>query len=434
MQEELIATEAASGATLWIYLFSVIVLVFLSALFSAGETAMTAASRARMAMLEKEGIKGAVLVNKLRLDKDRFIGAMLLGNNLLNILASALATSVLMGLFGASGVIYATAIMTVVVLVFAEVLPKSYAFQHADSLAMRLAPFVYVCVIVLAPVVDQVTKTVRFVLRVFGINPREQSLDEQVEELRGAIELHQAPSQDVTEQRAMLRSILDLADVTVDEIMTHRGNVVFLDADMPAGELAKVVFNSPYSRFPVYRGDPDNIIGTIHVKTLMEAWSRTKDGSDQIALDGLLTEAWFVPDTTTLFDQLQAFRQRQEHIALVVDEYAALLGIVALEDILEEIVGDITDEKENHVPGVKPQPDGSLVVDGTVTIRDLNREFEWSLPNEDYSTVAGLILHESKLIPTVGQMFTFFGFRFKILKRQRHQITLVRIYPPQAAA
>ncbi len=434
MPEELAATEAASGAALWIYLFSVIGLIFLSAVFSAAETAMTAASRARMAMLEKEGVKGAVLVNKLRLDKDRFIGAMLLGNNLLNILASSLTTSVLMGLFGASGVIYATAIMTVVVLVFAEVLPKSYALQHADSLAMRIAPFVYVCVIILAPVVDQVTRTVRFVLRVFGINPREQSLDEQVEELRGAIELHQAPSQDVTEQRAMLRSILDLADVTVDEIMTHRGNVVFLDADMPANDLIKLVFASPYSRFPVYRGGQENIIGTIHVKTLMEAWSQTKQGAEHIALDGMLTEPWFVPDTTTLFDQLQAFRQRQEHIALVVDEYAALLGIVALEDILEEIVGDITDEKETHVPGVKPQPDGSLVVDGTVTIRDLNREFEWSLPNEDYSTVAGLILHESKLIPTVGQMFTFFGFRFKILKRQRHQITLVRIYPPQAAA
>lgn len=434
MQEELIATEAASGAALWIYLLSVLALIFMSALFSAAETAMTAASRARMAMLEKEGIKGAVLVNRLRLDKDRFIGAMLLGNNLLNILASSLTTSVLMGLFGAAGVVYATAIMTVVVLVFAEVLPKSYALQHADSLAMRLAPFVHVNVIILAPVVDQVTKTVRFVLRVFGINPREQSLDEQVEELRGAIELVQAPDQDVTEQRAMLRSILDLADVTVDEIMTHRSNVVFLDADMPAAELIKQVFASPHSRFPVYRESTENIIGTVHVKTLMEAWKKAQDDAEQLDLSGMLNEAWFVPDTTTLFDQLQAFRQKQEHMALVVDEYAALLGIVTLEDILEEIVGDIFDEKDIQVSGVKPQPDGSLVVDGTVPVRDLNREFGWSLPNEDYSTIAGLILHESKLLPGVGQMFTFFGFRFKILKRQRHQITLVRIYPPQAAA
>lgn len=421
--------ELLSGGTVWIYFAAVIVLLLISAIYSAAETAMTAVSRARMAMLEKEGHPGAALVNKLREDKDRFIGAMLLGNNLMNILASSLATSVLMSLFGAAGIAYATAGMTVLVLIFAEVLPKSWALQHADTLAMRLAPFVQIMVTLLSPIVDIVSKTVRVVLRLIGVVPREQSLDEQVEELRGAIELHQAEEEEVATQRAMLRSILDLSEVTVEEVMTHRNNMILLNADAPMEEIIHTMFDAPHSRYPVYRGNIENIIGLVHVKSFMQVWHKNL-AAEKLSLDALVTAPWFVPSTTTLHDQLQEFRTRAEHIAIVVDEYAAVMGLITLEDILEEIVGDIVDETDRPVLDVRAQSDGSFIVAGTTTIRDLNREFEWDLPDEEYSTLAGLIIHEAKIIPNIGQMFTFYGFRFKILKRERHQITQVRIYPP----
>lgn len=413
---------------MWIYFAAVIILVLISAIYSAAETAMTAVSRARMAMLEKEGHAGAALVNRLREDKDRFIGAMLLGNNLMNILASSLTTSVMLSLFGPAGIAYATAGMTVLVLVFAEVLPKSWALQHADTLAIRLAPFVHIMVKILAPVVDLVSKTVRFALRLIGVVPREQSLDEQVEELRGAIELHQAEEEEVATQRAMLRSILDLSEVSVEEVMTHRNHMIMLDADAPMNEIIHTMFEAPHSRYPVYRDNIENIIGVVHVKSFMEVW-RKDPTAEKLSIDALLSAPWFVPAATTLHDQLQAFQSRAEHIAIVVDEYATVMGLITLEDILEEIVGDIVDETDRPALDVREQGDGSYIIAGTVTIRDLNREFEWDLPDEEYSTLAGLIIHEAKVIPQTGQMFTFYGFRFKILKRERHQITQVRVYP-----
>jgi Mg2+/Co2+ transporter CorB len=432
MIEDIVVEQTLTGMELWISGVSVLVLLIVGAIFSACETALTSFSRARMAMLEKEGVKAAATVNHLRDQKDQMLSALLLGNNLVNILASSLTTSVMLALFGDVGIAYATVIMTTLVLVFGEVLPKTYALQHADSLAMRLSGFVRVTVLVLAPVVKWVNRAGNLVLRLLGVQNKEQTLEERVEELRGAIELHQAPTEGVPEQRAMLRSILDLADVTVDEIMTHRRNMVLLDIDTPVKDFMQTVFTSSFSRFPVYEDEPENVIGTIHIKALLEAWSEMPTGAaDTLDLRALLTEPWFVPNTTTLFDQLQAFRQKQEHFALVVDEYSALLGVVTLEDILEEIVGDIIDETDAAMPGVTRQPDGSLVVDGGVTIRDMNRDFDWNLPDDDYSTIAGLILYESKQLPSVGQMFTFFGFRFKVLKRTRNQITLVRVYPPE---
>lgn len=418
-----------TGSELWMSGIAVFVLLVVGALFSLCETALTAASRARLAVYEKEGSRSAALFNRLRERKDDMLSAMLLGNNLVNILASSLTTSVMLAMFGDVGIAYATAIMTVLVLIFGEVLPKTYAFHHADMLAMRLAGFIKIVVTFLGPVVRLVNRIGDGTLRLLGLSQKAQTLDEQVEELRGAIELHQAPTEEVTAQRAMLRSILDLADVTVAEIMSHRQTMEMLDIDTPLPELVESVFNSPYTRFPVYKDDAENIVGMLHARTFLKAW-HDAPGADHIDLQSLLTEPWYVPATTTLFDQLQAFRDKKEHIALVVDEYSALMGVVALEDILEEIVGDIMDEKDIQTPGVQKQADNSIVVDGTVTIRDLNRDFEWDLPSEDYSTVAGLLLNESKTVPTVGQMFTFFGFRFKILKRERNQITLVRIYPP----
>jgi Mg2+/Co2+ transporter CorB len=409
----------------------IVVLLLASAFFSAAETAVTGASRPRMHALEEQGNERARIVNAMRRAKERLIGAILLGNNVANILASALATSILITWFGSAGVAYATIAMTVLVLLFGEVLPKSYALHHADRVALAFAPLLRAIVWLLTPFTRGIEIVVRALLRLFGANI-EASLSgtHNEEELRGAIELHRGPEPETVQERRMLRSVLDLDDVEVGEIMVHRKNVLAIEADLPTGVIVDQVVQSPYSRIPLWRGEPDNIVGVLHAKPLLRAVSAHKGDLDSLKIESVMAKPWFVPDSTTLLDQLQAFRRRHEHFALVVDEYGALMGIVTLEDILEEIVGDITDELDVAVVGVRPEPGGSYLADGSVTIRDLNREFDWRLPDEEASTLAGLVMHEARMIPEVGQVFTFFGFRFEILRRHRNQITAIRITPP----
>ncbi|MCP4329187.1 MAG: HlyC/CorC family transporter [Alphaproteobacteria bacterium] len=410
---------------------AILALLFLSAFFSASETALTAASRPRLHRLAADGDQRADTVNQLRERKELLIGAILLGNNLVNIMASALATGVLVTWFGATGVVYATIVMTVLILIFAEVLPKSYAIHHADTMALRVGPVLRPFVSVLGPITMSIQSIVSLTFRAFGVG-YDTHLDPEhgEQELRGAIDLYEGAGVEIAHERKMLRSVLDLNDVEVGEIMTHRKSVVTIDGDLPPAQILDDVLASPYTRIPLWRDDPDNIFGILHAKALLRE-VRALDGAvDKLDIERIATTPWFVPETTDLFHQLQAFRERQEHFALVVDEYGALLGIVTLEDILEEIVGEITDEHDVELPGVRPQPDGTLIVNGDVTIRDLNREFEWSLPDEEASTIAGLVMHEARVIPTVGQKFSFFGFQFDVQRRQRNQITLIRIHPP----
>lgn len=414
----------------WITTGAIFVLLVLSAFFSGSETALTAASRPRMHQLENEGSRRAQIVNRLRDQKERLIGALLLGNNLVNILASALATSLLIRLLGETGVVYATLAMTFLVLIFSEVLPKTYALHHADKMALSVAPVLRGLVILLAPVTVAITFVIRCILKLLGADIGQVSMASTAEELRGAIELHRGPDEEVKHERAMLRSILELADVEVSEIMTHRRNLAMIDAALPPETIVAEILDSPFTRLPLWRDEPDNIIGVLHAKALLREVQAHGGDFTKLDIGAIASKPWFIPDTTTLFDQLQAFRERREHFALVVDEYGSLMGVVTLEDILEEIVGDISDEHDIAVAGVRPQPNGSFIVDGSVTIRDLNRQFEWRLPDDKASTIAGLILYEARRIPEVGQTFGFYGFRFEILRRQRHQITALRIVPP----
>lgn len=412
---------------LWYSLGAIVFLLFLSGFFSGSETAMTATSKAKMHGLEKEGNKRAKIVNRLIDQKDKLIGALLLGNNLVNILASALATSVLIGLFGEAGVVYATIAMTLLVLIFAEVLPKSYAIMNADKVALFIAPVIKIVVTILSPITQAVIWIVRMFLKIFRVDLNDSD-DGGKEELMGVIDLHQGDQDEVREERAMLRSILDLVDVEVDEIMTHRGQVEMIDTDQKPEDIIEIVLNSRYTRLPLYEETQENIVGVIHAKWVLKELSKHQGNVSKINFKEISSDPWFIPDTTNLFDQLQEFRERKEHFALVVDEYGSFEGIVTLEDILEEIVGEIDDEHDVSVPGLTPQPNGAYLVDGGVTIRDLNREFEWNIPNNnDYATVAGLLIHESKLLPDVGQSFSFFGVRFDVLKRDGNQITQIRI-------
>lgn len=418
---------------LWFSGGIVFFLLLLSGFFSGSETAMTAASRARLHGWAKDGNKRAAAVNKLRERKDRMIGALLLGNNLVNIFASALATSVLIKIFGEAGIVYATLGMTVLVLIFAEVLPKTYALHHADKMAVTIVPVIRFIVWVFSPFSVLISGIVTHTLRLMGADVSRVSTGSHEEVLRGMIELHDGKEREVQEQRAMLRSILDLAEVDIEEIMTHRKSVVMINADDPLEKIIDDVLGSQYTRLPVFQGDQDNIVGVLHVKALLRELRANAGTHTHLDIKTIASAPWFVPETTTLDEQLRAFRARRAHFAIVVDEYGAFMGIVTLEDVLEEIVGDIDDEHDVAVSGVRKQSNGAYLIDGTVTIRDLNREFEWDLPDEDYATLAGLILHESKVLPKAGQSFSFYGFHFDIIKRQRNQIALVKVSPPIAS-
>jgi len=414
----------------------VVLLVGVSAFFSASETAMTAASRSQLYQLEQDGDKRAKTVNRLLERRERLISTILLGNNLVNILASALMTGIMIEAFGDSGIAYATGLMTAVILIYGEILPKTFALMHTTSTALRVAGVMSALVAVLQPFNIAVHFFVGGTMRLFGVSPSNiRSAEQILAELRGTIEMHIADKEivhEVKHEHVMLRSVLDLADVTVGEVMVHRKKVATIEADLPISEIIEQIAASPYSRVPLWRDQPDNIVGVIHAKALLRAIDSV--GTEKVDVLALAAKPWFIPDSTTLLDQLNAFRARREHFAMVVDEYGTLLGVVTLEDILEEIVGDIRDEHDIPVAGVRPQIDGSYLIDGSVTLRDLNREFAWDLPDEKASTLAGFVLHEARTIPEAGQQFLFLGFRFQVVRRTRNQLTLLRVEPQKLAA
>jgi len=417
-------------ADIWWLVAIVVFLIIASAFFSSAETALTAASDARMRQLASKGNLRAVLVEKLRADREGLIGTILIGNNAVNVIASALATSVSISLFQEAGLLWATITMTVVLVIFAEVMPKTYAFTYSDKYALAIAPAVRIVVLALSPLAAA--------LRILAnklIRKDEEAEANREEELRGLIELHGAEGdEEDRETQAMLSSVLDLNEISVDQIMTHRAEVNMINADEMIEDILQQVLASPHTRHPVFSGTPDNIVGVLHVKDLLRNIGKaTQDGGDGhgLSVQNIASQPYFVPETTLLFDQLQAFRARREHFAVVVDEYGDLQGIVTLEDILEEIVGDIDDEHDVDLVGLTAQADGSWIVDGGVTIRDLNRALGWQLPDEDAATIAGLVLFESRTIPRPGQEFRFHDIRFRILKRAGNRLTSIRLWTTQ---
>ncbi len=414
----------------WIALLIVLLCLALSAFFSGAETALTAASRARMHALESGGDLRARIVNRLLLSRERLIGAMLIGNNVVNIGASAFTTSVLVSLFGAEGVLYATVFMSVMVIIFSEVMPKTLAITSPDRTALLLARPVSWIVALFGPLTMAIEWIVRMVLRPFGIRIGEnQPILSAQEELRGAVALLHREGGVEKEARNMLGGLIDLGDLEVSDVMVHRTKMRTISADLPSEELVREVLASPYTRMPLWSGTQENIVGVLHAKDLLRALDAAGGSADKVDVRALALDPWFVPDTTSLPDQLRAFLSRKTHFALVVDEYGEVMGLVTLEDILEEIVGDIKDEHDVAVQGVRPQPDGSVSVDGSVPVRDLNRAMDWSLPDEEATTIAGLVIHEAQTIPDAGQVFTFYGFRFQVVRKSRNRITALRITP-----
>ena len=415
--------------SLWTISALIVILILASAFFSSAETALTAASDARMRQLATKGNKNAKIVEALRADREGLIGAILIGNNAVNVLASAIATSLFITIYGEAGLLWATITMTVLLVVFAEVMPKTYALTYADRYALTIAPVIRIVVLLLSPL----ALAIRWLASI-TIRAKSDDDTDREEELRGLIELHGADGdEDDRETQAMLSSILDLNELTVEQIMTHRGSVSMINADDDLDDILRRVLESPHTRHPVFSGTSDNIIGVLHVKDLLRSIghlgeSVNGNGNGNKFVQDIASPAYFIPETTLLFDQLQSFRSRRGHFAVVVDEYGDFRGIVTLEDILEEIVGDIDDEHDIDLPGLTAQADGSWLVDGSVTIRDLNRALGWQLPDEDASTLAGLVLFESRTIPMPGQEFRFHNIRFRVVKRDGNRITSLRLW------
>ncbi|GLH81330.1 membrane protein [Bradyrhizobium sp. SSBR45G] len=414
----------------WITLTVVIICLAASAFFALSETALTGASRASMLRLSKQGNREADVVSSLFDMRERLIGALLLGNNIANIAASALATGVFTAWFGEVGVLYATGVMTALVVIFAEVLPKTIAINAPDRVSLAVARPMRGTVIVLGPVLAVIEAIVRVLMRLIGFKVgANQPILSPTERLRGAVDLLHHEGKVEKQDRDMLGGLLDLSELQVSDVMIHRTEMVMVNADLPQEELVREVLASEYTRIPLWRGTPENIVGVLHAKDLLRAIRSAEGDVSHIDVASLALPPWFVPEMRSVSEQLKAFRRRKTHFALVVDEYGEVEGIVTLEDILEEIVGDISDEQDVQVAGVRVQPDGSVVVDGSVPIRDLNRAMDWTLPDEEATTVAGLVIHEARSIPERGQSFTFHGFRFRVLRRERNRITALRIVP-----
>ena len=412
----------------WFALGIVVFCLALSAFFSGAETALTAASRARMHALEKSGDQRAGLVNRLLMMKERFIGAMLIGNNVVNIGASAFTTSVLIQFFGAEGTIYATVVMSVLVIIFAEVMPKTIAITSPDRAALILSRPLSLVVALFGPLTMAVEALVRLFLYPFGIRiGANDAVLSATEELRGAVNLLHSEGGVETDAQKMFGGLLDLAELEVSDIMVHRTKMRTISADLPPEEIVKEVLASPHTRLPLWSESPENIIGILHAKDLLRAYDAAGGKASQLDVRSIALEPWYVPDTTSLKDQLKAFLSKKLHVALVVDEYGEVMGLVTLEDILEEIVGDIRDEHDVRVQGLRAMPDGSVRVDGSVPIRDLNRAMDWNLPDEEATTIAGLVIHEAQTIPEMGQIFTFHSYRFEILRKSKNRIALLKI-------
>ena len=415
---------------IWLIICAIIALLACSAFFSGSETALTAASRAKMYALEKDGDKRAKLVNKLTNERERLISAILVGNNLVNILASSLATSLFLTQFGSAGVVYATIAMTILVVIFAEVLPKNYAIANPDKSALTLAPLLRPVMLVLAPITLGLNWIIRQMFKLFDRKMADQTdLISAHDELRGAIDLHHVEGGVIKRDKDMLGGVLDLKELEVSDVMVHRTKISALNADDPPETVVRQVLDSPFTRLPLWQNEPDNFIGVLHAKDLLRVLASHDWDITKLKLEDYASKPWFVPENTSLQDQLNAFLRKKAHFALVVDEYGEVMGLVTLEDILEEIVGEIADEHDVEVTGVRPQPDGSVNVDGLVPIRDLNRLMDWDLPDDEATTIAGLVIHEAQTIPEPGQTFTFYGYRIQVLKKQQNKIASLRIRP-----
>ncbi len=406
-------------------LIAIAVCVGASAFFAGVETAVTHISQARLFGLQQEGSKRANRIAELLKDKESLIGSLLLGNSAVHILGSALAAGLAIKLWGEEGVFYASAIMTVIVVTFGEVLPKTYAILNSERVSLFFSYILYAICWALRPF----TTVIRWIdypfLWMLGVRDgKVHSLVSATDVIRGTIEMHHHEGDVVKEDRDMLGSILDLNRRRLSEIMIHRSKVESIDFSLEPDAIIAAAIAINHSRIPLWVDNAENIIGILHFKDLLRLVRSQKIGITREMIRRIAQKPWYVPETTMLADQLTAFREQRKHFACVVDEYGGWLGIVTLEDIIEEIVGEIDDEHDPRaIAEIMPYGERAYRVAGTVTVRDLNRQLDWDLPDQYAATVAGLVLNQARVIPDLNATFEFFGYRFTIAEKRTNQVT-----------
>ena len=314
-------------------------------------------------------------------------------------------------------------------IIVGEQVPKTLAIRVPVPVSQWIAYPLYVSFLVFYPLNWLLNAASRGILRMLGVKEGSQQEILTDVEIEGLVEVSAEHGKMEVGQAEYIQNVFRFGELAVSDVMVHRTEMVTVNAADPPEQIVNSVLKAEFTRIPLWRGTPENIVGILHAKDLLRALNKADGDMSQIDVMAIALPPWFVPDIRPLSEQLKAFRRRKTHFALVVDEYGEVEGLVTLEDILEEIVGDISDEHDMPVPGVRPQPDGSVNVDGSVPIRDLNRAMDWNLLDSDATTIAGLVIHEARSIPDVGQSFTFHGFRFSVMRKQRNRITALRITP-----
>lgn len=408
-----------------IFLLSVIfLLLVLSLFFSGAEISLTSVSRSRINKLKLSGNKKAKVINYLLNKKELTIGTILLGNTIVNITCSSLSTGIFIEIFGNEGIFISTIVITLCILLFCEVLPKTYAIQNPERTALSSSYFLLFFVEVLSPLTIGIQFIVNLVLKLCGLHKNKEVISA-ADAMRNMITLHRSEGTMLQQDLDMLNSILDLAETEISQIMTHRKNLFSLDINQNKEDLIKGILTSSHSRIPLWDGEPENIVGVVHVKNLINA---LREKNDEVNIATVMSKPWFIPESTLLSVQLHNFRKNRKHFALVIDEYGTLQGIVTLEDILEEIVGDISDEHDIVTENlIKKISDNLYHINGGATIRDINRQLHWDLPSEEATTLAGMIVNDIERIPDESEEFAMYGFCFKILKKDENIITTVEV-------
>ena len=410
--------------TLAIFIGSIFGLLIISAFFSGSETALTAVSKARIRHLADEGNKKAEAVEKLISKQDKLISTLLLGNNLVNILASALTTSLFISIFGDVGVIIATIVMTSLVVIFAEILPKIIALKYSDLWSLRAALPIKLTIKILGPIANLAQKASSYFVK---NNSDSKKLVDAHDELRGQISIHHQEGEVKKGDRDMLGAILDLPDVTVEDVMVHRKNITAIDINEINEKIITEILSSPFTRIPVWEENTDNFIGLLHIKSLTREAFLNNNDFQNIDIRKILSKPWFVPETTSLKEQLNAFLDKKLHMALVVDEYGSLMGLITLEDILEEIVGEFNEELPSKMTKIVSADDG-WIVDGAISIRELNKKLKLNLPIDGPKTLNGLILEFFEDIPDPNTSFKLSNVTIEILNAQDKTVKSVKIF------
>ena len=394
-------------------LFSIlVVLIFLSAFFSGSETGMMTLNRYRLKHLQKQRYRGAMRAGKLLARPDRLIGLILIGNNLVNISASAIATIIAIRLWGDTGVYIATGALTLVILVFGEITPKTYAALHPERVAFPTSLILLPLMKIMYPLVALVNYITNGIMRIFGIDPAKHNESHiSADELRTIVT--DASQHIPARHRELLLNILDLEHVSVDDIMVPRSEVYGIDLDDSDEEILLRIQTSAHTRLPVWRDDINNIVGVLHMRNISRVIQ--KDGLDRAALEREMDKPYFIPEITPLHTQLMNFQKKKMPLAVVVDEYGEVMGLVALEDILEEIVGEFTSNFAETTESILLQRDGTYIIDGTTNIRDINKSLNWNLPTDGPKTLSGLMLETLESFPDGHAGLTIGDYRLEIL-------------------